>query len=175
MADDEPGQAIVPKEGQIVPRTKVLDLELPKTAAELDKYLVAAGGESSDPDAGGYERIIAQVLSAESADVVLTPVEALQAKDMVGIPLLFFGFDLNESEFDAGSPFYVSMQCVIAQDGTPAIINCGHKKVIAQCVKLRQFNQFPYSVEFRQRGVSKVGGTPMLELVKYTPEEKPPF
>jgi len=148
---------------------------MPKTTQELDTFLRAEGAAEADPDEGGYSRIIEQVLSATSPDVVLTPVEAVQAKDMVGIALVFYGFDLNESEYDVGSPFYVSMKCAVAQDGTPVIINCGHKKVIAQCVKLREFDEFPYNVMFRQRGVSKIGGTPMLELTKWEPEPEPPF
>jgi hypothetical protein len=148
---------------------------MPTSASELDKFLIEVGSQEADPDAGGYERIIAQVLSATSADIVLTPVEALQAKDMVGVPLLFFDFDLNQSEFDVGSPFYVSMQCVIAETQAPAIVNCGHKKVIAQCVKLKEFGGFPYNVMFRARGVSKIGGTAMLELVKWDDADAPPF
>lgn len=147
----------------------------PKTATELDAWLKTSKEVETDPDDGAYERIIAQVLAADSPDVVLTPVEALQARDVVGVPLLLFGHELNESEFDVGSPFYASMQCAIAQDDTPAIINCGHKKVIAQLVKLKQFDQYPYRVMFRERGTSKVGGTPMLELVKWEQQEEPPF
>jgi hypothetical protein len=165
-----------------VPRSMAVANTAPTTSRELDAYLRAQGDQEKDPDAGGYERIIAQVLSATSPDVVLTPVEAIQARDIVGVPLLLFGVEMNESEFDEGSPFYASMQCVVAQDATPAIVNCGHKKVIAQLVKLKEFDQFPYRVMFRQRGTSKIGGTPMLELVKWDEEpqsngeqDKPPF
>jgi hypothetical protein len=175
MADSKDDKADEPVSGEVVPRSRTLDTISPKTAKELDEYLRAEGAAEVDPDADAYTRIIDQVLSAKSPDVVLTPVEALQARDMVGVPLVFYGFDLNESEYDVGSPFYVSMKCAVAQDGTPAIINCGHKKVIAQCVKLREFDQWPYNVMFRTRGTSKVGGTAMLELVKWEPEGEPPF
>ncbi len=175
MTDNKPDAGDHAVTGVAVPAAAASVPAMPTTSQELDAFLTQVGNVESDPDAGGYERIIAQVLSATSPDVVLTPVEALQAKDMVGIPLIFFGFDLNKSEFDVGSPFYVSMQCVIAQDQTPAIINCGHKKVIAQCVKLKQFGEWPYNVEFRTRGVSKIGGTAMLELVKWEADGEPPF
>ncbi len=161
--------------GQVVPKEKAVLATPPTTASELDAWLKTSKTAEVDPDAGGYERIIAQVLSATSPDVVLTPVEAMQAKDVVGAPLLLFGFDLNESEYDVGSPFYASMQVVHGETEVPAIVNCGHKKVIAQLVKLKEFDEFPYRVMFRERGVSKVGGTPMLELVKWEQEEPPPF
>lgn len=161
--------------GEVVTRQQANAAVMPTTSKELDEWMKSSKEADVDPDAGAYERIIAQVLSAESPDVVLTPVEALQARDMVGVPLLLYGHELNESEFDVGSPFYASMQCAVAQDGTPAIINCGHKKVIAQLVKLKQFEQYPYQVMFRERGTSKIGGTAMLELVKWETEPEPPF
>lgn len=163
------------KTGEVVTKTAATLATSPKTAKELDSWLVAQGEQQEDPDAGGYARIIAQVLSATSPDVVLTPVEALEARHIVGVPLLLFGFDLNESEFDEGSPFYASMQCTHGESGDPAVVNCGHKKVIAQLVKLKEFDQFPYRVMFRERGTSKIGGTKMLELVAWSPGEEPPF
>jgi hypothetical protein len=148
---------------------------VPLSAAQLDDWMRQEQEANADPDGAAYARIIDQVLSATSPDIVLTPVEAVQAKDMVGVPLLLFGGTLNESEYDQGSPFYVTLETVVNEDQTPVVINCGHKKVIAQFVKLREFGQFPYQVMFRQRGVSKIGGTPMLELVKWETPEPPPF
>lgn len=174
MTANDPSTADEARSGEVVPRHTAMARTVPTTAAELDDYLRAQGEAEADPDEGGYARIIAQVLSATSPDVVLTPVEAMQARDLTGVPLVLYDFDLTQSEFDVGSPFYANLKCAIAQDGTPAVINCGHKKVIAQLVKLKEFDQFPYNVMFRERGVSKVGGTPMLELVKWEPETDPP-
>ena len=161
-------------EGQVVPRNAAIVSTIPSTAAELDEYLRTQGEQETDPDGAAYERIIAQVLSATSAAVVLTPVEATQARDLVGVPFDYYGADFNKSEFDEGSPFYVSMRCIVAQDGTPLTVNCGHKKVIAQVVKLHEFGEYPYRVMFAQRGVSKKGNTPMLELVAVPPDSQEP-
>lgn len=156
-----------------MPRPAAEVTKAPVKGKDLDNYLRASAEADADPDGDSYLRIIDQVLSATSVDVVLTPVEAMQAKDMTDIPLYLAGFDLNKSEYDVGSPFYVSMQCMVAQDGTPVVINCGHRKVIAQCVKLRQFDQFPYQVQIRARGAS-AHGTPMLELIKWADDAEPP-
>ncbi len=111
------------------------------------------------------DRIIRQVLSAESPAAVLTPTDVVQARDIVEEPLMLVGIDLSESEFDAGSPFYANM-AVIRTPGVSAVVNCGHKKVLAQLIKLQEFNEYPYRVKFIVRGQSKQG-TPMLELAEW--------
>jgi len=175
VSSDKENGTVAVKDQAGAAEPAVIDGKVPLKAKDLDQFLRTEGEAEGDPEGGAYLRIIDQVLSATSPDVVLTPVEALNAADMVGIPLLLFGGELNKSDYDVGSPFYVSLECVVNEDQTPAIVNCGHKKVIAQFVKLREFGQFPYRVMFRQRGVSKIGGTPMLELVKWEEPEAAPF
>jgi hypothetical protein len=100
----------------------------------------------------------------------------MQARDMIDIPLMLADFELNKSEYDVGAPFFASM-AVLVPGGEPAVVNCGHKKVLAQLVKLKEFNEFPYRVKFIARGQSKQG-TPMLELTAWTEDEysdTPPF
>lgn len=144
--------------------------DTPSEPDGFDKWLTDEKSREGEPDVSPHQRIIEQVLNASSPDEVLTPVEAESAKDMVGIPLILHGFDLNESEFDAGSPFYASMKCVNYTTGEPTVVNCGHKKMIAQLIKLGQFGQFPYNVMVKEQGRSKVSGSPMLALVKWTAE-----
>jgi hypothetical protein len=142
----------------------------------LDEYLLNAKRDSEDFDSDPMERIIRQVLSAESPAAVLTPTDVKQARDIIGVPLLLADFDLNQSEFDAGAPFYANM-AVLAPGGEPMVVNCGHKKVLAQLVKLKEFDQFPYRVRFITRGTSKQG-TPMLEMEAWEESEyadNPPF
>jgi len=175
VSSDESPKDVAVKEGKVVDHPPVNDGQTPVKASDLDQYLRDTHAAEVDPDEGAYARIIEQVLKSTTPDIVLTPTEAVDAKDMVGIPLVITGFDLNESEYDQGSPFYVSIHAFVAQDETEVVINCGHKKVIAQMVMLKRFDQWPYRAMFRQRGVSKIGGTPMLELVKAEGPEKAPF
>jgi hypothetical protein len=129
------------------------------------------GGELQEGDP--FRRIIEQVLSAETPDAVLTPIEAVSANDMIAIPLLLHDFALNKSDYDAGSPFFASMECTKAQDDTPVVVNTGHKRVLAQLVKLKQFNQFPYQIQITQTGIND-RGTPMLALRSWTEQVSPP-
>jgi hypothetical protein len=175
MATSDTDTTNNPVAGKVVDKIPPNNGQVPVKASELNDYLRSSAEADLDPDEGAYSRIIEQVLRATTPDIVLTPTEAIDAKDMVGIPLIMTGFDLNESEFDAGSPFYASIQAFVAQDETAVVINCGHKKVIAQLIKLREFDQWPYKVQFEQRGVSRIGGTPMLSLVKWEEQETAPF
>lgn len=141
----------------------------------LDAFLLNAHTQDGDPEVDGYERIIRQVLRAETPLAVLTPAEAVQGRDLVGVPLMLRGFLLEESEYDTGSPFFAVMD-VLAPGGEELPVSCGHKKVLAQLVKLREFDQWPYRVMFAERGKSQQG-TPMLELTTWKEEDfaEPPF
>lgn len=174
MTDIKEGTVVKPDEGKGPANVKSGPAPV-RVPSELDKYLHDAKGADGDPDVDPYEMLIRQVLNADSPAAVLTPVEAMQGRDMVDVPLMLLDFTLNESEYDSGSPFYVSM-AVLTPGGDPAVVNCGHKKVLAQLVKLKQFNEFPYRVMFRTKGQSKQG-TPMLELVGWKEEDyaEPPF
>jgi hypothetical protein len=176
MTDTKTGTVVKPETASNLPANERHRPAQPRVPSELDKYLHDAKSADGDPDVDPYELIIRQVLAADSPAAVLTPVEALQGRDLVNVPLMLLDFQLNQSEFDTGSPFYASM-AVLTPGGDPAVANCGHKKVLAQLVKLKQFNEFPYRVMFHERGVSKQG-TPMLELRAWKEEDfsdEPPF
>ena len=170
-------------EGTIEPTGTVVDMADPHSGAhalgvpdDVNAFLFSkgTGGDLAEDDP--YRRIIQQVLSAASPDVVLTPVEAYQAKDIQGRRLLLFGHTWNKSEFDAGTPMYASMECQDADTHESMVVNTGHKKMMAQLIKLEQFGKYPYEIQIRARGQS-AQGTPMLELVKWDKRETeaPPF
>ena len=159
------------------------------TMKEFNQFLMQAKDVQDDPDLDPYARIIEQVLNAKTPDDVLTPVEAIKARDLIGHALIAEGFEFNESEFDVGSPMYASLHAIyigilppqeldlariqIASpqqpipEGTSVVVNCGHKKVIAQLVQLQRLNAFPRNVTFAERGRSKVSGETMLTLLKW--------
>lgn len=150
--------------------------ETTRAPSALDKFLLDASAQGGDVERDPMESIIRQVLSAESPAAVLTPTDVQQARDIVGVPLMLADFELNKSEFDVGAPFFASM-AVLGPGGVPMVVNCGHKKVLAQLVKLKEFDQFPYRVMFIERGQSKQG-TAMLELTAWEEEtykDNPPF
>ena len=165
------------KTGKVVTREQAAELVKPEGGVKaLERILMENKGEWTDPERDPMDSIIEQVLRADSPAAVLTPVDALQARDYVGVPLMLLGWQPNESDYDAGSPVYASL-AVLMPGGEPNVMNCGHKKVLAQLVKLNEFNQYPYKVKFITRGVSRQN-TPMLELTEWKDEDyedNPPF
>jgi hypothetical protein len=140
---------------------------------EFDEFLKDQAAIGGDTGLDPYEAILRQVLNAESPDAVLTPTEVAQGTDLLDVPLALLGFRLNESEYDVGSPFYATMEVIDMRTNDGMVVNTGHKKVLAQLVRLQQLNDgpnedyhFPFAVMFIQRGMSKVN-TPMLELRKW--------
>jgi hypothetical protein len=162
----------------------VVDTKKPEASQEIsatprfDQFIRDHKAEGGDIALDPYDAILKQVLSAESPDAVLTPTETAQGSDLLDVPLLLMGFHLNESEFDAGSPFYATLEVVDMRTEQGLVVNTGHKKVLAQLVRLQQLSDgpnetfnFPYQVMFITRGQSKVG-TPMLELRKWEAEDE---
>lgn len=126
-------------------------------------YEQGDGAETELSDA--YRSIIDQILSAETPDQILTPVEVKQPRDVVGEPLDFFDVRWQRSEYDAGSPMYASFECKEVATGTPVVVNCGQKAVMAQAVRLQQLDGFPFRGHFRQTGTNDKG-TAMFRLTK---------
>jgi hypothetical protein len=161
------------KSGTVVHKSKAdIATRQASGVTALNQFLADKSNQGSDPDRDPMDGIIHQVLSADSPAAVLTPTEVLQARDLVDVPLMLVAWDLAQSEYDAGSPFYANL-AVITPDGQPNTVNCGHKKVLAQLIKLEEFNEYPYRVMFITRGQSKQG-TPMLELTAWEPTEGQP-
>ena len=159
--------------GTVVPTTREQVLADPYSGvhplqlSEQESQLIYSGKDGTDlEEADPYRRILDQILNAETPDAVLTPVEAHKIGEYLGIPLLLFGFELQRSEYDTGSPFYAAMQCRDVNKDEPVVITSGHRKVLAQLVKLRQFAQWPYQVMPIARGTGQ-GGDPLYELTKW--------
>jgi hypothetical protein len=176
MAEKELEGAVVPKPPDDLPANEVHGPSGLAGMIDDPSWLLKGdqGGDLADDDP--FASIIRQILSATSPDIVLTPVEATQARDVVGVPLEVFDFAMNKSEFDTGAPFYASMQCQKVKTGEPVVVNCGHKAVIAQLIRLKQLDAYPFAGVFEERGRS-AQGTPMLRLKRYesTEGEPPPF
>jgi hypothetical protein len=180
---------VEPIEGKIFKTTKE-DLALdPQSGArplgmthEESAFLYSKGAGQDLAEDDPFRRIIDQILSAETPDAVLTPIEARKLNEFIGVPLLLFGYTLQKSEYDVGTPFYAAMECQEAESREPVVITSGHKKVLAQLVKLRQFDRWPYEVMPVARGTG-AGGDPLYELGKWPQDyvqgkgstDEPPF
>jgi hypothetical protein len=191
-AEEVQPTSLMSPDGDLVPLQGGATMTMP----EFERMLTEAHDEQIEDGEDSYMRIIRQVLSATTPDDVLTPIEAVKARDLVGHALIAEGFEFNQSEFDVGSPFFASIKCVYVgllppqilevlridnpsppteavpdvptlTSGESVVVNCGHKKVLAQLVQLARLNAFPRNVVFATRGRSKVSGSAMLTLLKW--------
>lgn len=142
----------------------------------LGAYLMSENDGGEQDTLQSYRMIIDQILNSNTPEDVLTPVEAVSARDMVGRPFILHGFDVNQSEFDVGSPFYASMKVTFLEDDVKAVVNTGNQAVMAQLIRLSQFeNGFPQSVVIREgRKPNKYGNKPLRLTISAAPA-KPEF
>lgn len=165
MTADELTGEVVPKPPDNLPASEVhgpsgLASRVPDVA-----FLYEQGETAEAEMSDAYKSIIDQILSAETPDQILTPVEVKQPRDVVGEPLEMFDVRWQRSEFDAGSPMYASLECKEVATGMPVVVNCGQKAVMAQLVRLQQLDAFPFRAYFRQTG-SNDHGTAMYRLTR---------
>lgn len=146
-------------------------------------FLFEPGEKAEEEMSGTYQSLIEQILSAETPDQILTPVEVKQPRDVVGEPLEIFDMRLQRSDYDVGSPLYASIEAKSVETGEPVVVNCGQKPVMAQLVRLKQLDSFPFRAFFRATGTN-AHGTTMYRLTSLPQDrikasdgdrEPPPF
>lgn len=149
-------------EGRVVDRTGDMGLA---QYLERDDYDDEAQAES------GYRSIIEQIMTSETMEEVLTPPEAISARDVVGVPLVISAFHVNQSEYDVGSPYYLSMQATRGDTGESVVINTGNQRIMAQLIRLDQLNSLPAECYIRQSKRPNRHGSFPLSLDSRPPEQ----
>ena len=124
MTDKEQDTSV--DESQNIKTGLVLD---PKSGAhplglstEESAFLYSGKDGTELAEADPYRAILDQILNANTPDAVLTPIEAQKIGAYVGVCLELFGFQLQKSEYDTGSPFYAAMQCRDVDKDEPVVI-----------------------------------------------------
>ena len=140
----------------------------------LDQYLADEGLYKEPSPEQAYRQIIDQILSAATPEDVLTPAEAVSARDCVDRPFFLYGFDVNTSEFDVGSPFYATMKVRFLDDDQPTVVNSGNQALFAQLIRLSQLDAFPQTVVIRQgKRPNRFGTFPLRLNSAVAPQSAP--
>jgi hypothetical protein len=90
-----------------------------------------------------YREIVQQILASRSVFDTLMPPDVLSVRDVWGRDFALLDVRFNESEFDAGSPVYASMDVVWRDGEKRDVVNCGHQRMVAQLLTLHNFGVFP--------------------------------
>lgn len=160
VAEVEPDTTVDVMTGEVMTQDELSrqgDTGLGRYLADEDAY--------RDPDrTQAYRQIIDQILNASTPEDVLTPIEAVNAKDVCDRPMTLYSFDINQSEFDVGSPFYATMKVRFFDDDNPTVVNSGNQALMAQLIRLSQLDAFPVTVTIKQGKRPNRHGTFPLRL-----------
>lgn len=109
-----------------------------------------------------YKTILMEIMRSETVDDVLTVIEAVSLKELIGTKLRIYGFNFNESEFDQGSPLYASIRAEVLDTGEHIIANTGWQGAMMQLYRIHQLDGFPFdAVPVTPRKPNKYGNYPI--------------
>lgn len=162
-SDVEAYDGAVPAE--VVPEGAA-DVEAREGDVGLAEFLAVERPDAEVDSTAAYRDIVEQIMSSESVDEVLTPIEATSAREMIGVPLMINGVSINRSEYDVGSPYYLSVQCADPTDGHKLVVNVGHQGLMAQLIRIGQLDGFPVEAVIYEAGRAKPNGSIPLRLRK---------
>ena len=111
--------------------------------AILAEFLASAKGSVvQDPEQAMMD-ILRRTAAATTVDEVLGQTEATHARDVIGVPLTFRDFRVQESTYGGSGPdFYYLAECV-NRDGEEVVVTCGAPRVMLQLWKLREMEALP--------------------------------
>lgn len=138
-----------------------------RTGDMISEYMYDEREVDDESRTVAYRAIIAQIMSAESIDEVLMPVDADNAADFVDRHLTLNGFEFNVSEFDVGSPVYASCKVYDHVDQRKRVLNTSWQALMAQLMKLAEMDAFPVDIAIRQAKKRNRFGKFALRLVKW--------
>lgn len=131
-------------------------------AETLERFFASAMADSDMDPATIQNDIMAQVLSSNTADEVLTNLEATGLREHLERPFLLRGFRFNKGDFEEGNPFYALLDVVWEDTGEADIVSCGAKKIVAQVFRLAQLGSLPITlVCLQSKKPTKAGFWPL--------------
>lgn len=145
--------------------TEIVDAELNEDgpSSEIARFLSEEMPVTPNEGMASYRQQIMDILSAESVDAVLTPLEAERLADYTDQPMTVHSYSIQESDFD-NHGHYASLTVTLDSDGSKHILNCGHQTVVAQAIALERLNGYPAHVFAQEAKKPNKHGTYMLRL-----------
>lgn len=133
--------------GDLIPVGTEIDRQAPAVSdgrqgdTGIGRFLVTEREEVADDSTDAYRQIISQILNAETVEDVLTDTEAVSLQTLHGQVIEIDRFDIRESEYEQGSPVYLTIHGRDVTTGEPFIANCGNQRVLAQLGRLGQIHE----------------------------------
>jgi hypothetical protein len=120
--------------------------------AVLDKALVAKFAQMAtmipSEDAGGMERIMEQILTAQSWEDLDAPWTVSKADQLAGRILRCSGVQRRPSDFREGMGFFLVLDCADTKTGEKMVVTTSATAIIGQIVLAYAKGWFPCFIEF---------------------------
>lgn len=140
--------------------------------AEIMEWVKRGKARVADNSEAIQERIIANILRAESPDEVLGDNVVESVQNIVGELIEVEHFDLNVSEYEDGIGYYAVMDVTIAKDGRRTTVQCGAPQVVLQLQKLEALGAMPVVCMVVELASAKSGHNAPLGLRLPGPADK---
>jgi hypothetical protein len=139
---------------------------LPAEQVEIvEQFLSGALPDGDQDPAAASLAIIAQVLSAETPEEVLTDLEAEGLRQHLEEPFRLESVEFRRSDYEVGMPFYALMRGVDVDTGDAVLYTSGSQKVTAQLFRLVTRGWLPRTVVARQSKKPTAAGYFPVRLV----------
>lgn len=133
---EDPGAELARSDDAAVPMP-------PQVDTGIAEWLDREREDTATDEVTTYRDIVQQILASRSVFDVLMPPDVLSVRECWGKDFALLAVRFNESEFDAGSPVYASMDVVWRDGEKRDVVNCGHQRMVAQLLSLHTMGVFP--------------------------------
>lgn len=110
------------------------------------------------------ERILANILAAESIEDVFGGSYVVSSADCVGTPVRITGMSVRESNKFQNSPFYVSFDATDLRTEKALVINSSSPTAAVKILKCQQLGKLPVDVVFTKKDTPTAAGFYPLDL-----------
>lgn len=135
-----------PTDGEALPATTQTDDAM---LAALKEH--AATLTVEDP-AEVQERIVRQILRAQTPEDLLRAGEATPSQEVYGVPLRITGIRASESDFEEGNDLYLHIEATIIGNGDQLTVSCGARDVCAKLIVADMRGWFPIDARIEKAG-----------------------
>lgn len=115
--------------------------------------------------------VIGEIMTAPNMADLMQERAPLHARDLIGQPLILFGFELREGDYEESSiGFYAALTCGRPGSDMTRIVTCGGMKVLVKLMMIENFiqrddteDQWPIPIVFTAKRTKK--GHDVLDIV----------
>lgn len=109
------------------------------------------------------ERILRQILTAETAEDVLNAGAITKADDLIGVPMTIMSLRAADSDYEQGADYYLLVDAKIVSNGDMITFQTGAMDVVAKLVALDMKHMLPITaVMERASKATKAGFYPIF-------------